>query len=157
MFFPPTTLALDYGTRRIGVAISRASLVEPLTVIHIPQPVTTTEHHDGTLQPESLAFVVASIKKIVEEESVKRIVVGVSEGTMALASRSFGEHLGRQTQLPVFYVDETLTSQVVEQKIREVKKSHIFRPTRGKSSLKALDHYAAAEILEAFLELEQDE
>ncbi len=156
MHFPPTTLAIDYGTRRIGVAISRASLVEPLTVLHIPQPVTTTTKNDGTLQQESLDFVLAALKKIIEDESVKRLVVGVSEGTMAAASRSFGELLSQHTLLPVSFVDETLTSQVVEQKMREVRKSYIFRPTHGKSSQKALDHYAAAEILEAFLEMEDE-
>lgn len=153
MIFPPTTLGIDYGTRRIGLAISRASLVEPLTVIHIPQKVTTDAHVPGQLQKESFDFVLTQLKKIIEEEGVKQLVVGVSEGAMEQASRIFGNELSTYFKLPVYFVDETLTSQVVEQKMREVRKSFIFRPTHGKSSQKALDHYAAAEILEAFFDL----
>jgi putative holliday junction resolvase len=127
--FPPVTLGIDYGTKRIGLAISRASLVEPLEVV------------EWAGRP--LEVVLAEIIKVCERESIKQLVVGVSEGNMAEQSRNFGKVLSEKTGLPVAFADETLTSQVVEQKVRSLKKKK-----RGG----VIDHYAAALILEDWLD-----
>ena len=131
--FPPTTLGIDYGTKRIGLAISRASLVEPVKVVFQP-----TVHTDSSIQQ-----VLEEITAFCRQEGVAQILVGISEGEMAAKSKAFGEQLSSFTQLPVLYADETLSSQEVEHKIRQLKK---------KKRSGHIDHFAAAEILERYIE-----
>jgi putative transcription antitermination factor YqgF len=131
--FPPTTLGIDYGTKRIGLAISRASLVEPVKVVFQP-----TVHTDASIQQ-----VMEEITTFCRQERVAQILVGISEGDMAQKSKTFGEQLHAFTQLPVLYADETLSSKEVEHKIRQLKK---------KKRSGHIDHFAAAEILERYIE-----
>lgn len=95
------TLAVDYGRQRIGLAISRGTLAEPLTIL------------DANQQP------LTQIAQICVTEGVQRLVVGVSENEMAQESRAFGEQLADATGLPVLYADETLSSKTVAQRLKE--------------------------------------
>jgi putative transcription antitermination factor YqgF len=120
---PPKTLAIDYGTKRIGLAISQAALAEPLQVI---------EYRDQTQA-------IATIVKICSQFGVEQLVVGLSEQAMAIKTRQFGMLLQQATQLPLAYVDESLSSLEVRQKMK----------ARGKSLHgKPIDHFAAALILD---------
>jgi len=135
--FPPKTLGIDYGTRRIGLAATFGSLVEPLGVIanHADQVQVVT--------PECLA----NISHLIAQEKIEQIVVGLSESEMAAKTQVFVEllkaHLNRldQKPMPIFFWDETLTSQAAQKKLNEQK---INRPT--------LDQYAAAEMLTEWLD-----
>lgn len=119
-------LAIDYGTKRLGLAISQASLAVPLR----------------TLEYRKLPEAIEQIRKVCLEHKVDLIVVGLSEQEMAEKSRCFGEDLERQIQVAVEYADETLTSKTARQKMRE----------RGKRlGSKPIDHLAAALILEEWL------
>ncbi|MBI2103574.1 Holliday junction resolvase RuvX [Candidatus Woesebacteria bacterium] len=52
----------------------------------------------------------AKIKRIVKDEGVEKIVVGVSEGKMAGETKEFGKLLEQELKIPVVFQDETLTT-----------------------------------------------
>ena len=129
-------MALDYGTKRIGVAVNFSSLVEPVEVI--------TNNLDGgkeLLTAEALKRLQFLFKK----EEVERLVVGVSEKEMAKKSREFASLLEEKLKVPTFLMDETLSSQ-------EVQKRLIQAQAKLKKRQGPIDHYAAAIILEEWLE-----
>lgn len=125
------TLALDYGTKRVGVAISRGTLAEPLAIL------------------ENSDTLIDQIKEICEQEKVGLILVGLSENKMAEKTKTFARRLEQQINLPIEFVDETLSSYKTHEKI---KKSHIKKSKRAQP----IDHYAAASFLEEWLETKVD-
>lgn len=121
----PRTLALDYGTVRVGVAISRGTLADPLTILA----------NDAALFDEVLT--------IIKDEEVAQVVVGVSENEMAQKSQDFANELKKRTQVPIQCVDETLSSKLVHEKLQFAKKSTRRGP---------IDHFAAATFLQEWLD-----
>ena len=128
-------LAIDYGTKRTGLAIcdQAETIASPLTVI------------------EDSKGLVERIAEIVKAESVEAIVVGLplnmddTQGPQAKLVLQFAEQLKKHLQIPIYFQDERLSSFSAEEKLS----SADF--TRGEKK-KRLDAVAAAEILEAFLE-----
>jgi putative Holliday junction resolvase len=128
-------LAIDYGTKRTGLAICDASetIVSPLAVLR------------G--QKELLK----KIAEIVKAENVEAVVLGLplnmsgTESTQTKLALKFAEQLKGQLSIPVHFQDERLSSFGAEEKLAPAE----F--TRGKRK-KRIDAVAAAEILEAFLE-----
>jgi len=82
-------LGVDYGRKKIGLAIAESLLAEPLRVV------------------DSLA----EIKKIIQTKNVEKIVVGVSEGKSAKEAREFGRKLHQESGLEIIFQDETLSTQ----------------------------------------------
>jgi len=106
------TLGIDFGERRIGLAIS-----DPDGRLALPW---------RTLERQSDARAVAEIAALVAAEQVESIVVGEprrpADGAATAAARRvrrFGEKLARATGRPVEWIDETLTSREAEQRLRE--------------------------------------
>jgi len=121
----PKTLGLDFGTERIGVAISRSSLVEPLVTLSVsPQ-------------------IFESILELCQKYQVEQIVVGISEGLSAKRTHDFTCKLKSLTQLPVLTTDETLSTQEARAKLKAA--------GRRIGPGQPVDHYAAALILESWL------
>ena len=128
-------LAIDYGTKRTGLAICDATetISSPLTVLH---------GQKGLLK---------KISEIVEAEDVGAVVVGLplnmtgTESAQTNLARKFAEKLKDQLSVPVHFQDERLSSFGAEEKLAPAEY------TRGKRK-KRVDAVAAAEILEAFLE-----
>lgn len=128
-------LAIDYGTKRTGLAICDAgeTIASPLTVIY------------G--QKELLN----KITEVVEAENVDAIVLGLplnmsgTESSQTKLVLKFAEQLKSRVSVPVHLQDERLSSFGAEEKLAPAE----F--TRGKRK-KRIDAVAAAEILEAFLE-----
>ena len=128
-------LAIDYGRKRIGLAICDASemIASPLTVI------------DGGKEP------IKRIVEIVTQENVGAIVVGMplnmddSEGPQAKETMEFAERLKKHVEIDVFFQDERLSSFAAEEKMASAELSR-------KKKRKYLDAVAAAQILETFLE-----
>jgi len=93
-------LALDYGDKRVGVAIAHY-------IARLPRPLTTLPNSD-TLQ--------ADIQKLVAHEKVMRVVVGLPRGmdggytAQTKVAESFAKNLQATLQVPVMLTDETLTS-----------------------------------------------
>jgi putative Holliday junction resolvase len=95
-------LGVDYGTVRVGLAVSDAER-------RIASPLTTHERRGR--EGDERYF-----RKLVEEEEVGRIVVGLPvhtdghEGQKAAEARKFGAWLAGVTGLPVSYFDERFTT-----------------------------------------------
>jgi putative Holliday junction resolvase len=128
-------LAIDYGTKRTGLAIcdSGETIASPLTVI------------------QGQKELLKKIAEVVETENVEAVVLGLplnmtgSESAQTKLVFKFAEQLKDYLHIPVHFQDERLSSFSAEEKLTSAK----F--TRGKKR-KRLDAVAAAEILEAFLE-----
>jgi len=128
-------LAIDYGTKRTGLAIcDRAeTIVSPLAVI------------------QGQKELLKKIAEVIETERVEAVVLGLplnmtgSESSQTKLVFKFAEQLKDYLHIPVHFQDERLSSFGAEERLASAK----F--TRGKKR-KRLDAVAAAEILEAFLE-----
>lgn len=81
-------LAIDYGLNNIGLAISEGEIAEPYKTVH---------------KIEELPAIISSL-------NIDRIVIGISEGKSKTRALSFGKKLEKMLQLPIEYVDETLSS-----------------------------------------------
>lgn len=133
------TMALDYGERRIGVAVS-----DPTRTI--ASPLTTLQRRVGKRPPW------AEIARIVEEQEVDEAVVGLpldlsgEEGAWAAEVRAFGDDLARRTGLAVHWIDERMSSVRAERVVRGMGLKRSQREEKGR-----VDSTAAAMILETFL------
>lgn len=121
-----TVLAIDYGTVRVGLAKSVMTLAQPLYVLANDEKV------------------IPRIKTLCAKEGITKIIVGISEEQMAIKTRQFTEKLASEIALPVEFWDETLSSHTVHQKLIDLGK-------HGKNRM-PIDHYAAAEILQDWLD-----
>jgi putative holliday junction resolvase len=136
------TLAIDLGTRRVGLALSDEGgrFATPLQVLFITAPQQATE----------------AIVQLVQKEAVERIVVGMplqmddSVGGAARSTMSWAKELGTLTGKPIVFVDERLSSFSAEQNLNERKRGgeKITRKRRKEM----LDAVVAAELLQAFLD-----
>jgi len=128
-------LALDYGRRRIGVAVST-----PIGTVHPRPPV-----HRET-PPEDIAV----LKLLVEEVRAGGIVVGLphhmdgTESDMEREARSFAVELAGATGLPVFGTDERLTTSAADSILRA-------QDVHGRKRKARRDSTAACVILHDFL------
>jgi putative transcription antitermination factor YqgF len=125
------TLAIDFGTKRIGLARSFATLAEPWRIV---------TQADYASQEEVAAF----IAQLVKDEGFTDIVVGISENEMEKKTEAFIDQLQKFVEIPVHRFDETLSSKTVEAKLKSSGKSS---PRR-----KNIDHFAAAEFLQEWLD-----
>lgn len=129
-------LAVDWGERRIGLAIS-----DPLGVI-----ATGLE----TLEVQSPNEAARRIAKIAAEREVERVVVGLpllmsgERGSAAEAALAFAALLAERSGLPVDTYDERLTSALSERRLRETG-VHTSRERER------VDQGAAMVLLESYL------
>lgn len=87
-------LGIDYGRKKVGLAISQGSLAEPLCVIRYTELIKLKE----------------ILKKIIIEEKIDKLVVGISEGDMGKESKLFSLDLLKSLNIPVETFDETLST-----------------------------------------------
>lgn len=121
-------LGIDYGRRKIGLAMAESSLAAPLKVISV----------------DSVEDAIRKVEGVVEVEEVEKVVVGMSEGEMASKTREFGEKLEEKLGLPVVYQDETLSS-------KDAQKLSIEAGIKRKKR-KNMEHaYSATIILQTYL------
>lgn len=131
-------LCIDYGTKRIGIAVATSPLAEPLGVI--------TNSKNPKLSDIITAQALEQITKLLSEFKIEKILVGISENTMAEKTREFIATLKTRTALPIEEVDETLSS--VE---AGVNMSHMKSAKKHGNK----DHLAAAIVLQEYLDLHQ--
>lgn len=130
-------LALDFGRRRIGLAVT-----DPLGVTVLGLP---------TLERTSLRHDLEILGKIARKRDVAEIVVGRPlnmDGTAGPAARKadeFASHLREKLKLPVVLIDERLTSW----EANELLDLHDVPREQRKGKV---DEIAAVLILEAYLE-----
>ncbi|HEX6589440.1 MAG TPA: Holliday junction resolvase RuvX [Longimicrobiales bacterium] len=131
---------MDYGERRIGLAIS-----DPLGMI--AQPLPTITRRRGKRPP------VAEIADIARQREAAAIVVGLpldehgDESAWTAEVRAFAEKLAERASLPLHFVDERMTSARAERAIRE---SGLSRTQRERKDL--VDATAAVIILQTHLD-----
>lgn len=122
-------LGIDFGTKRIGVALQYGTLAEPLIVLP----------NDATIWD--------TLRELCDQYEVTELIVGVSEKEMAELSTEFARDLSAVVSIPFQLVDETLSSEEVKKKLHE------SRPNKAKYT-GPIDHYAAAVILQKALDEE---
>jgi putative pre-16S rRNA nuclease len=131
-------LAIDYGERRLGLAISD-------TAGEIAFPAGTLERRGGARD-------LAALRELAAERGVERLVVGLPlhldgrAGTGARAAERFAAALGEATGLPVETLDERWTTREAERSLRERGRGRA-RHRRGD-----VDTVAATLLLRTWLE-----
>jgi putative Holliday junction resolvase len=129
-------LALDVGTKRIGVAVS-----DPLGIT--AQGLETIQRQNKRRDWEVLG-------EVLNKYDIKEIVVGLplrlsgAEGTQSEKMRRFAEELHEKFGLPVHLWDERWTSTEANRLLRE---TNLSIEKRGK----AVDRMAAILILQSWL------
>jgi putative pre-16S rRNA nuclease len=132
-------MAIDYGERNVGVAISDEL---QLTV----RPLATIRR-----EKRGYAQVIERIRALVAENEVATLVVGLPlkmDGTRGAAVErveSFISDLRRSVSIPIVTVDERLTSHEADQILREMGVG--LRERRARS-----DEYAASLILQDYID-----
>lgn len=131
---------MDYGARRVGVAVS-----DPTGTL--ATPVETLVRRTGKRPP------LRALEALAREHGVEALVMGLpltlagAEDTWCAEVRTVGDELARRLALPIHYVDERLTSVRAERAIRG------SGLPKGRREEKArVDAAAAALILQAFLD-----
>lgn len=134
-------IGLDFGSKRIGVAISyHGKNAMPYSVI----------------PAEPLSEAVSLIEEIVNENGVDTIVVGIPYSLSGLKSQQtvevlkFEKLLSSRINKNVVKIDERLTTKQVESFLLKY-------GTKRRKNRKDLDKYSAALILQQYLELSNKE
>ena len=132
-------VALDLGTRRVGVAVSdpTGTLASPHSVIR-----------RGDRDPDAYR---AEVAAVVTEVAAERVVVGLplslsgDEGPAAVAARAEAAALADLLAVPVETYDERLTTVTAHRALRE-------RGLRSRERRAVVDSAAAAVLLQAWLD-----
>ena len=130
-------LAIDFGMRRMGLAVSDAL---GITAQGLP-----------TLERTRLGNDLHKIQELTKEFSVERVIVGNplghggGETAMSRKAAEFAEKLRRQVSCPVLLWDERLTSVQANRALRDT------GLTPGKRQ-RAVDRVAATLLLQSYLD-----
>lgn len=133
-------LGIDYGERRIGVALS-----DPTGTL--ASPLETLQRRTGKRPP------LVRLEEVARGHGVERLVVGLpldlrgNETPWCAEVRAVGDELARRLEVPVAYVDERMTSVRAERAVRSVGLRKSRREEKGR-----VDAAAAALILQAWLD-----
>lgn len=132
-------LALDYGRKRIGLALS-----DPLRMFAQP---------NGFIANDSNAL--SNLQSILAEKEVSELVVGIphslkgSDSEMTKEVKAFIEKLRTQISVPLVEWDERLTTSAAEKHL-------IAADVKRKDRKEVRDSVAAALILTSYLQTQQN-
>jgi len=135
----PRVLALDYGEKRIGVAIS-----DPLWIT--AQPLPFIPHDEKFL---------AAITKVVADYDATELLIGLpkdlkgNDSLKATEVRAFGKNLGEKLALPVSYWDERYSTAAAQKHL-------ITMDIRRDKRKLVIDSMAAAFFLQGYMELKRN-
>ncbi len=130
-------IAFDYGTNRIGVAIS-----DPLQI--------TAQPH-GVIEVKNTDTIPDNVKMIMQEMDIEKAIVGLplhmsgAESELAKKARHFAQMLEQEFNIPVQLWDERLSSRSADRVMLE---SNMRRDKRKKHR----DTLAAVIILQNYLD-----
>lgn len=122
-------LGIDYGQAKLGLSLAEGTLAEPWKVIRY----------------KDIRILSEEIKKIIEENNIEKVVVGISEGEMGLESKNFSISLSKNLSIPVETFDETLSTQ-------EAQERSILSGISRKKRKEMEDAYAATIMLQNYLD-----
>lgn len=141
-----TILAIDYGLKRIGLAVS-----DPQEKLAFPF---------GVINNKNFNYVLSCLKEIIKDKEISLILVGMpyhinknidgnsKESSMVLTISEFVKKLQKNLFIPVKTVDEKLSTFSAQEKLIETGLSI-------KQAKKYLDQESARLILEEYLESSQ--
>ena len=139
---PARILALDVGSRRIGVAVS--------------DPLGITAQGLDTIQRQNKRRDFEALERVLTQYQVREIVVGLplrlsgAEGTQSEKMRLFAGELQARFGIPVHLWDERWTSTEANRVLRE---AELSIEKRGK----AVDRMAAILILQSWLQARENQ
>jgi RNase H-fold protein (predicted Holliday junction resolvase) len=119
-------LAIDYGTQRVGLAMSQFGFAEPVRVIAT----------DQTLR---------EVQNLLQTQEIEGIVVGMPDGVMQEKVHELIQQLKKETDRTIFIVEETFSSQ-------EIYKDMLASGATAHDRAQPIDHYVAAKLLQTFLD-----
>jgi putative holliday junction resolvase len=130
-------LAIDYGSRRMGLAVS--------------DPLGITAQGIETLERKNKRADFGRLERIIREYQIREIVLGNplrmsgQEGAQSQKVAEFAEELRQRFELPVHLWDERLTSAEANRLLRE---NEVSLKRRNQ----AIDRMAAVLILQSFMQ-----
>lgn len=134
-------MAIDYGTKRVGVAFS-----DPLSLFATPHSVLNNTGFEDLL---------AQIKELIKEQAVNLVIVGMPyaiDGSFTpktTETENFMKNLKEMLQTKVIAHDERYSSSEAEAELRKMGKT-------WQEARKMVDAMAAAMILKSYLESVQN-
>ena len=136
----PRILGIDYGTKRIGIAIGDAET-------RIATPLKTLPGRGDTANDAS------AVAELAAQEEAAALVVGLpismdeTESAQTKLTRKFAANLARLAAKPVHLQDERLSSFAADESMQQAGLDPRKRKHRGVS-----DRLAAQKILQAYLD-----
>lgn len=115
-------LSIDYGSKRIGLAVSIQGIIQPLCVVK----------NDSKFLNQ--------LQKIISDYKIDKIFVGISEGEFALKTKKFVDELKTMVTLPIETVEEAVSTIEADQ-------IYLANKKPKKDYKKNIDAIAAAVIL----------
>ena len=116
------TLGIDWGEKRIGLALAEGNFAEPYGVVSSYE----------------------ELKNLVKNAGIEKVVLGLPEGKHENRVRKLGKKIEEDFGIPVFFRSEVLTSRLAQQKLIQAGK-------RKKDRLE-LDAASAAFLLQEYLD-----
>jgi putative Holliday junction resolvase len=125
-------LAIDLGKKRIGLAVSDRKTVAGL----------------DTIKFDDLRDAIDKISEISRQEKVEKIIIGIPIGNVTSEdqSRSFAMELAKIIEIPVEFINETLTSKEAERLLKGAKLNY-----KSEKYKQEIDKISAKLILEQYL------
>src|SRR3989344_3591024 len=122
-------LGVDYGRKKIGLALASTRIAEPFKVIRY------RDYEEA----------IEKLRQVVQVEKVEKFVLGISEGKMAEETRKFARRIEEKLKIPIVFQDETLTT-------RRSQELSIEAGIKKKKRKALEDAYSATLILQSFLD-----
>ena len=119
-------LGIDFGTKFVGIALAAAPLAQPLTI---------AANND---------YLLSYICTLIDDYQIKTVVIGMSENKTAQLTKDFKRRLAATVSAKIEYSDETMSTQIAKAKLRAAGRR--LKPDER------VDHYAAAELLQEWLD-----
>jgi putative Holliday junction resolvase len=133
-------LSIDYGLKRIGLAVS-----DPERIFAFPL---------STVENKNFKFVLSELLKFIEEKDIDLILVGIpyrktlntnDSNSMESLVNDFIKKLKENISIPIIGVDESLSSFMAEERLKESGKN-------AKEIKSIIDKEAARYILEDYIQ-----
>lgn len=124
-------LGVDYGLKKVGLAVSEGQVASPLKVIAI----------------SSLKDGLEKVGHEVKKEEINRVVIGVPEGKMGKIAKGFANELRnkyKDEQVQIIETDETLSTKDAQ--------NLMITLGVGQKDRQQEDAYSAMLILQQFLD-----
>lgn len=125
-------LGIDYGRKKIGLAVSEGILAEPLKVIRI----------------KNLEFGIKSVEQEIKVQKIQTIIIGMPDGEIGKEVKEFSLSLSTRLKgknIEIIEWDETFSTQDAQRLSIEAGINRKKRKNMG-------DAYSAAIILQSYLD-----